>query len=123
MLVTSHFSYLAQQDPVARATERLIKTYNPSWEWDEWDGEIPSNPPWAKNEFKIKTHFWYDEPIQFTHESWRGRIRAHRAIGAELSTDRIQEFDRALKGYLEENIPDPFYVLHRIDAHFFVSQE
>ena len=40
--------------------------------------------------------FSYVEGVAFSHESWRGRIRTSNGVGATLSPDEVDDFDRAL---------------------------
>lgn len=119
VFMTSHFSWLPQLDPVAKLSEELILKFNPSWTAHSWNGEVPAFPEWAKNHFKLSGMFYYDELVPFTHESWRGRIRACRGVGAALSPEEVKEFDEAHKKLLEQSVPKSFAVLHRIDAHLF----
>ena len=122
-LVTSHFSWLPRWDDVSRETEALVLEFNPDWSASDWSGNIPPCPDWATRIFNVRGMFYFDEPIAFTHESWRGRIRACRGVGASLSPERVAEFDAAHKTLLQQIAPDPFAVLHRIDAHIFQFQE
>lgn len=123
VLVTSHFSYLASIDPLAKASETLVKKYNPDWDWGNWDGIVPEVPDWSRGICAVTKMFVYDEAIPFNREGWRGRMRAHRAIGAELSQDEVQAFDRDLTFLLENEFPEQFTVLHRIDAHIFTFNQ
>jgi SAM-dependent methyltransferase len=117
LLVTSHFSWLPRLDPIARASEALILKYNPQWSAADWDGEIPAMPRWATAEFRLRAMFWYDENIAFTRESWRGRIRANRGVGAALSDSEIAAFDVEHGALLRAGAGAEFNVLHRLDAH------
>ena len=118
-LVTSHFSWLPRLDEVARQTEALVLQFNPKWSAAHWSGNVPACPDWAQRIFSVRAMFYYDEPIPFTHESWRGRIRACRGVGATLPPDEVAAFDAAHEQLLQRIAPDPFTVLHRIDAHVF----
>ncbi len=69
------------------------------------------------NDFQVKDWFYYDEPIQFTREEWRGRIRACRGIGAALTPEQVEKFDREHDEFLQKIAGDKFTILHRIDAH------
>jgi len=120
LLVTSHFSWLPRLDEVARSSEELILKYNPQWTAKDWSGVIPAFPEWAKGHFDLKAMFYYDEDIPFTRESWRGRIRACRGVGAALSPDEVKRFDEEHDRILEKVTTENFKVRHRIDAHFFV---
>lgn len=119
VLVTSHFSWLPRKDETARSSEALVLEFNPKWSAADWSGEIPPFPAWAAPDFDLVGMFWYDEPILFTRESWAGRIRACRGIGATLPEDEVANFDLAHQAMLRRTTPEAFTVLHRLDAHFF----
>ncbi len=116
---TSHFSWVPRLDPVARATEELVLAFNPQWSSADWSGEVPARPRWVEGLVEVIDWFVYDEPIAFTRESWRGRIRACRGVGATLPDDEVEAFDAAHAELLERTVPETFTVLHRIDAHVF----
>lgn len=118
-LVTSHFSWLPRMDPIARQTEELVLKFNPDWSAADWLGIVPPFPKWAEHVFDVRAMFFYDEPIEFTREAWRGRIRACRGIGASLASEKVAEFDAAHDALLKQIAPDTFTILHRIDAHIF----
>jgi SAM-dependent methyltransferase len=119
LLAVSHFSFLPRLDAIARASEELVRRFNPDWSSADWDGRIPARPGWSRDHFELRAMFWYDEPVRFTRESWRGRIRALRGIGASLGPDAVAAFDREHTALLERIAPEEFTVLHRIDAHVF----
>ena len=45
---------------------------------------------WSTQDFRLVTYHAYEEGIPFTRESWRGRIRASRAIGATLRAEEVE---------------------------------
>lgn len=114
--VTSHFNWLAS-DPVAHATEALVLQHNPDWTGAHWNGEVPQIPRRAEGRFEVLASFWFDTDIPFTRESWRGRIRACRGIGATLDAAAVQRFDAAHAALLASIVPPHFSVRHRVDAH------
>lgn len=116
-LMTSHLCWLPRVDRIARETEALVLEHNPNWTSGDWDGKIVYCPDWARGHFLVDAMFYYDEPLLFTHESWRGRIRACRGVGATLSPAQVKKFDREHAGLLSKRAPAEFAVLHRIDAH------
>ena len=122
-LVTSHLSWLPRLDAIARKSEALVLQFNPEWSAGDWSGEIPDCPEWAEPYFDVRAKFVYDEPIPFTRETWRGRIRACRGIGATLPPEKVAEFDAAHEELLKKIATDSFTVLHRIDAHVFEFKE
>lgn len=116
-LMTCHVSWLPRLDEVARRTEELVLRHNPSWTAGDWAGRVPAMPSWAVDDFDLAAMFWYDEAIPFTRESWRGRIRACRGVGASLTPEQVAAFDADHARLLEATVPDELTVLHRIDAH------
>ncbi len=123
VLATSHFSYLAGEDDIARRSEELVLKFNPQWASSAWDGRVPSFPAWARERLYVRGMFYYDEPIPFTRESWRGRMRACRGVGAELAQQEVAAFDAELERLLRASEGDGFTILHRIDAHVFQFKE
>jgi len=54
----------------------------------------------------------FDVNVRFTRESWHGRIRACRGVGASsLSAERIEAFEKEHIDYLQ-CVPDSFDILH-----------
>ena len=117
VLVTAHFCWLPRLDPVAAASEAIILCHSPNWSAADWDGHVPQVPAWAVGRAAVRHRLCYDEPIPFSHESWRGRIRASRGIGATLSPAQVDDFDVEHAAVLADMCDDAFTVLHRIDAH------
>jgi len=119
-LLTSHFSWLPREDAIARASEALVLQFNPAWSAADWSGEVPALPDWAREAgLRVRTWFAYDEGVAFTREGWRGRMRACRGVGAALSEEEVDAFDRTHAELLQTIAPEQFTVLHRIDAHLF----
>ena len=119
LLVTSHLGWLPRQDPVAKASEQLILQYNPKWTGGDLSGDVPFIPKWSEDHFRLSAMFVFDEAMPFTRESWRGRIRACRGVGATLAPEQITAFDRDHDALLRTITPEHFSVIHRIDAHLF----
>jgi SAM-dependent methyltransferase len=116
---TSHICWLPLEDEIAAKTEELILKFNPQWTAAGYTGEIPDVPEWSMNDFGLVDSFFYDAPVRFSRERWRGRIKVCRAIGAALSDEEVQRFDSAHAELLEKIAPPEFDILHRIDAHLF----
>ncbi len=119
LLVTSHFCWLPRLDEIAKQSEELVLEFNPDWSASDWAGVIPACPKWAESTFDVRAMFFYDEPIGFTRDRWRGRLRACRGIGATMTDEEVATFDAAHDDLLRKIAPDTFSILHRIDAHLF----
>jgi SAM-dependent methyltransferase len=116
-LVTCHFSWLPREDELARASEQLILRFNPKWSAADWDGVIPDQPRGTHDAFACAQRIVFDEDIPFTRDSWRGRIRASRGVGATLSPAEIERFDAEHDALLRERAGERFTIKHRVDAH------
>ena len=118
-LVTTHFSWLPRADAVARASEALVLRANPGWQGADWSGRVAAEPAWAEGRARVRAMFWFDVDVPFTHESWRGRMRACRGVGAALAKGEVEAFDAGLAAWLAMHAPERFTVRHRVDAHVF----
>ncbi len=122
-LVIAHFDWLSLPGNVVEATETLIIRYNPPWA-DlpvlKWSGGVSIYRDWILDVTlagfqKIET-FSFDVDVLYTHEAWRGRIRASAGVAAGgLSAETIAAFDRDLARILEQRFPhEPLHVPHRV---------
>lgn len=116
-LVIAHFDWVVLPDNVSDVTENLIRAYNPAWtlggpwRYYPWIGDLS-----AAGLTQIES-FSFDQNTPYTHEAWRGRIRASAGIGASsMSPERVAQFDADLAAILAEKFPEPMTVLHRIFA-------
>ena len=56
----------------------------------------------------------YELPVQFTRESWHGRMKACRGIGASgLKESAIQKWEQEHWEYMQ-SLPEKFDVLHYV---------
>lgn len=115
-LVIAHFCYLPRMGNVAARTEELILKYNSAWplagsdgRYEKWRAHM--EPAGFRN---IRAYF-YNEEVPFTHEEWRGRIRACNGVLALRDDAKIQTFDKELAELLREEFPsEPLQIPHRI---------
>lgn len=61
---------------------------------------------------KLVYHEEYPLNAHFTRESWNGRMKACRGVGASLSEEEINLWEREHVKLLAEIAPDEFDVLH-----------
>jgi SAM-dependent methyltransferase len=118
MVIISHFDWIPLPGNVVAETEALIIHYNPLWKGAGGNGFYPD---WltdlgAAGFRKLET-FSFDNSVEYSHESWRGRIRASAGIGAALTPELISRFDQDLADLLRNRFPcDPMQVPHRVFA-------
>jgi SAM-dependent methyltransferase len=106
------FSWLSYESDIAKKSEDLILKYNPSWTGFGMRRHAVESPEWAKDLFITKHRIAFDISVPFTRESWNGRIRACRGVGASLPEDRIKEFDHEHMEMLKKIAPESFEILH-----------
>lgn len=117
-LVIAHFDWIPLPGNVVDATEQLIEAHNPAWPY----GGLPGmHPAWladvATAGFRDIETFSFDSDVPYSHEAWRGRIRASAGIGASLTPDAVARFDADHATMLAKRFAtDPLAVPHRIFA-------
>jgi SAM-dependent methyltransferase len=119
LLVVAHFSYLARHSEVARATEELILSYNPSWTFADSLGIYPEQIDALINGgFTLVEQFCYEHEQPFTHRGWRGRVRTCNGVGSgPLTPDQVRAFDEELAALLAIRFRvEPMPVRHRVWA-------
>lgn len=118
-LVICSFSFLPREDKIVAASEQLVLKYNPNWSGADWNGIVPIFGDTMPSANYLIDKFIYDEAIPFTRESWRGRMRALRGIGASLPQTEVAAFDQEHEKMLSCLTRDKFKILHRIDGHIY----
>ena len=107
-----YMAWLPFEDKIAGASEKLVLKYSPKWSGaGETIRPIPI-PECYREKFDIIYHEEYPLKARFTRESWNGRMKACRGIGASLSEKEIKEWEREHMRLLSEIAPDEFDVLH-----------
>lgn len=117
-LVIAHFDWLPLPGNVVEATERLIEHHNPAW---TMGGGTGLHPAWLSDVavagFVDVETFSFDVLVPYTHEAWRGRIRASAGVAASLGPAQVQSFDEDLERLLQDRYPeDPLQIPHRVFA-------
>ncbi|HXX68374.1 MAG TPA: class I SAM-dependent methyltransferase [Polyangiaceae bacterium] len=113
-LLIGYFSYLPLRGTVGEKTEEIVLRYNPTWKWAGHNGRHPEFVEELRRaDFRQPTTFEFELPITFTHQSWRGRIRACNGV-LSLPGGKIAAFDADVASLLAECFPEPLVVQHRI---------
>ena len=114
-VVIASFCYLPCGDNVAERSEYLLLGFNPGWRAAKCTGLFPEQViELAHATFADVESFSYDEDVAFTHESWRGRMRACNGAGASLEPNVLGAFDAALASMLEKDHREPLSIPHRV---------
>ena len=117
-LLIAMLAWLPLRDNVVAATERLIEQHNPAWTYGNYEpGGVRYMRDLANGGFVDRESFSVDFDIPYSHEAWRGRVRASAGISASLGPDAVAAFDRDHAAMLAQDYPaDTFPVPHRIVA-------
>lgn len=111
-LLVLYMAWLPFEDEIAGASEKLILKYNPQWSGAGETIHPIDIPDCYKENFELVYHDEYLLNVPFTRESWNGRIKACRGIGASLTNDEISMWEREHRALLERIAPAEFHVLH-----------
>lgn len=117
-LVICHFDWLPLAGNVVAASEALIEAHNPDWRFGGGNG-FHGEPARALAEagFGGIESFSFDLEVSYSHEAWRGRIRASAGVGGSLAPAAVAAFDAAHAELLAGRFPeDPLAVPHRCFA-------
>lgn len=117
-LVIAHFDWLPLPGTVVEATEALILEVNPTWRGARGAGLYPA---WLTDVrvggFMAVETFSFDVDALYSHEGWRGRVRASAGIAASLPAEAVARFDDRLASLLGDRFPsDPLAIPHRVFA-------
>lgn len=111
-LLVLYMAWLPFEDKIAGESEKLVLKYNPDW---SGAGE-KVHPIWIPDCYKEKFELVYHEEfllhVPFTRESWNGRLKACRGIGASLSETEIANWEEEHKKLLVQIAPEKFDILH-----------
>jgi len=86
-------AWLPDESDIAKQSENLVLKYNPLWTGGAMQRYKLDTPEWSQELFDVEHKIAFDINVPFTRESWNGRIRACRGIGAALTDEQIQEFN------------------------------
>jgi 2-polyprenyl-3-methyl-5-hydroxy-6-metoxy-1,4-benzoquinol methylase len=119
LLLISAIAWLSDSDEIVRASENLIASYSEGFSSPVLSLDPDPSPSWAKASFTLKTYHRDVVSLPFTQESWRGRLRASRWIGAALPEKQVKSFDRDLCRLLKNIAPQSFRIEHGIRVQIF----
>lgn len=111
-LVPLYMAWLPFEDEIAYASEQLVLKYNPKW---SGAGETvhPIHIPECYDEYFLREyHEEYILPVHFTRESWNGRMKACRGVGASLPPEEVTKWEQDHIKLLSEIAPPEFDIRH-----------
>jgi len=115
-LIIAYFDWLPLKGNVVAATEALILAHNPAWHLANGTG---IHPQWCADVALAGltdiTTVSFDVNVWYSHERWRGRIRASAGVAASLAPPAVEQFDQELAALLSHSFTDdPLPIPHRV---------
>lgn len=111
-LLILYMAWLPFEDDIAGKSEDLVLKYSPDWSGAGEKKHSIDIPDIACEYFELEDHEEYDLMVPFTRETWHGRMRACRGVGASLSEEKLEHWDAEHRKMLLEIAPDEFAVRH-----------
>ena len=111
-LVILFMAWVPEDDATAKASEDLVLKYNPSWTGAGYKRAPVFVPEIAGKYFDIEFAEDYDLGVPFTRESWNGRMKACRGVGASMPPEKIAEWEKEHMEMLEKSTSPEFEILH-----------
>lgn len=104
-------NWLPFEDKIAADSEKMVLKYNPAWNGCGFTRTLIEAPAEYLDGFVVEQQEQLDLYVPFTRESWHGRMKACRGIGASLSAEEIAAFDKEHYEMLKK-YPESFDILH-----------
>lgn len=111
-ILVLYMAWLPFEDKIAHASEELVLKYSPEWSGAGETIHPIFIPECYDEKFELVYHEEYPLNVHFTIESWNGRMKACRGIGASLSEKEIHAWEQEHIKLLSEIAPNEFDVLH-----------
>lgn len=111
-ILVLNITWLPFEDKIAGASEKLVLKYNPDWSGVRETIHQIGIPDCYHKKFELVHHEEFTLKIPFTRESWNGRIKVCRGIGASLSGKELSMWEQEHRKLLEYIAPNEFDILH-----------
>lgn len=106
-----------EQDAIARQSQNIVKKINPLWNSGKSalaDLKIHCFPNPVTETFSVD--------LQFTRESWHGRMRACRGVLGSMTSEMVDIFDNEHKQFLQK-VQETFTIQHKIYITAYTNKD
>lgn len=111
-LAVLYMAWLPYEDKIAGASEDLVLKYSPNWTGCGETRRLIGVPSEYEEYFEVESREMFDLNVPFTRETWNGRMKSCRGIGASLPEEEIAKFEREHMELLANIAPSEFEILH-----------
>lgn len=110
-LMVIFMAWLPDESEMAAASEKLILKYNPNWTGCGMQRSDAKQPTSTLPYFRLTYKEAYLTPVEFTRESWHGRLTACRGTAASMAPETLAAWEEAHKK-LTAAFPERFVIPH-----------
>ena len=107
-----YMAWLPLEDKIAEESEKLVLKYSPDWSGTGETIHPIEIPDCYKEKFNLVYHDEFVLQVPFTRESWNGRMKACRGVGASLTEKEIFAWEQEHRELLQRIAPEEFDILH-----------
>ena len=111
-LLVLYMAWLPYEDEIAGKSEELVLKYSPQWSGAGETLHPIQIPDCYQEKFDMVCHGEYPLNVHFSRESWHGRMKACRGVGASLSGEELKAWESEHRKLLLEIAPEEFDVKH-----------
>ena len=111
-ILVLYMAWLPFEDKIAGESEKLVLRYSPDRSGKGETVRPIAIPDCYRESFELSYHEEFVLKVHFTRESWNGRMKACRGIGASLSESEIAAWEKEHLALLNKIAPEEFNVLH-----------
>lgn len=111
-ILVLYMAWLPFEDKIAGASEELVLKYSPDWSGAGENVHPIFIPDCYRDGFELVYHEEYPLEVKFTRETWNGRMKACRGVGASLSDEKIAQWESEHMMLLEKIAPREFTIKH-----------
>lgn len=111
-LLLLYMAWLPFEDKIAGESEKLVLKYSPNWSGAGETMHPIEIPECYKEKFELVYSEEYKLSVPFTRESWNGRMKSCRGVGASLTPEETARWEAEHMELLRKIAPEEFGVLH-----------
>jgi len=113
-LLILYMGWLPYEDAIAGKSEEMILKHNPNWSSYGDTVHPVFIPDELRTNFEVVLQKEYRVDVSFTRESWHGRMRACRGVGAAMDSQQLSAWNEEHMKMLAENASEEFTVKHYV---------
>lgn len=113
-LLILYMAWLPFEDEIAGKSEALVLKYNPTWSGAGETKHPISLPDCTSRYFDVVHSSEYDLAIPFSGETWNGRMKACRGVGASLSERERDSWETEHLDMLQHFTSNSFHIKHYV---------